>query len=140
MGNFGQPNVKFMFSTASGSARIDMSQSVDTINGLELEALTQQSDAFGDSWVENLYTGIRRMSPVVVEGFYDDTVATGEHQVWGQLSHLGNERTFSIDCSGTNGAISRVCLIQKHVRSPKRGELTRYQTTLLPSGAIATTS
>ena len=139
MANYGQPNVGIFVSTASGSNATvrDISQYVDTINGVVLEALTQQSDAFGDSWFEHLYVGVKKMEDLVLEGFYDDVGTSGPHAMYGDVAHLGQERNFEIN-HGASDVVNGDVLIVKYERMPRRNELTRYRLTLRPTGAIGT--
>ncbi len=141
MPNFGQPDLKIFVSTASNSNATvrEISNYVDTFNGVALEALTQQSDAFGDSWVENLYVGVKKMDDMTMEGFYEDTAASSPHAIFGDMAHLGNERNFEIN-HGASDLVNGKCLIAKYERLPKRGELTRFRVTLRPTGAIGTAS
>ena len=55
----------------------EMKNYIDTINDFAIEALLQEGTAFGDSWVEQLYTGIKKGSDLTLEGFYDDAATTG---------------------------------------------------------------
>lgn len=142
MANYGQPDFKFSIGTASGvalSALKDISQYIITINGINLEALTQQSDAFGDSWVEQLYTGVKKGDDIVIGGFYNDVAASGPHAIMGQTSDLGADRPFEADFGASDVANGRV-VIAKYGRMPSRGQLTGYQATLRITGAVATTT
>ena len=140
MANYGQPDFHISIGTASGvalSALKDISQYVLTINGFDIEAMTQQSDAFGDSWVERLYTGIKQVGDIQIGGFYDDVAASGPHAIMGQTSDLGADRPFELNFGASDVANGRYVLA-KYVRLPKRGALTEYQATLRVTGAVAT--
>lgn len=112
----------------------NMSQHVDTLNGADIEAMLQQSDTFGDSWVEQLYTGIRRMEPIVVEGFYDDTATTGPDAKFGGAA-LGTTVAVVLTWGGAKTS-SFNAVISRYARTPGRGELSRYAATLTPTGAV----
>lgn len=140
MANYGQPNVIISIGSASGAAAgalKDISQYVDTFNGVNIEAILQQSDAFGDSWVEQLYTGVRRINPVTLEGFYNDVAASGPHALMGQTSDLGADRLFEVDF-GSSDIVQCRMIITNYNRMPRRGELTRFSVTLTPTGAVTT--
>ena len=139
MANFGQVDFRIFVSTASGSNATvrDWSQYVDTINGVKINGIFQQSDAFGDSWVEHLYVGVKRMDPLMLEGFYEDTAASGPHAVFGQTSDIGAERNFELNF-GASDVVNGDVLIQDYERAPRRNELTRFRVTLLPTGTIGT--
>lgn len=116
----------------SGGTLVDLSQYIDTINEINISAMLQESHAFGDSWVENLYTGVKMIAPVTIEGFYDDTTTTGPNAV---LNSLGDTRTFKITYGSTK-TTSVEAVITSYVRRPVRGELTRFTCTLTPTGAV----
>lgn len=111
----------------------DMSAYFDSINGADIEAILQQSDTFGDSWVEQLYVGIKRMEPLTLEGFYDDTATTGPDVKFGGAA-LGTSVEVILTWGGSK-TTTVTCVISRYARTPARGELTRYSVTLTPSGA-----
>lgn len=116
----------------SGGTLVDLSQYIDTINEINISAMLQESHAFGDSWVEHLYTGVKMTAPITIEGFYDDTSTTGPNAV---LNSLGDTRTFKITYGSTK-TTSVEAVITSYVRRPVRGELTRFTCTLTPTGAV----
>lgn len=116
----------------SGGTLVDLSQYIDTINEINISAMLQESHAFGDSWVEQLYTGVKMTAPITIEGFYDDTSSTGPNAV---LNSLGDTRTFKITYGSTK-TTSVESVITSYVRRPVRGELTRFTCTLTPTGAV----
>lgn len=143
MANRGQPDFTITVTTTSATAAFrDISQQVDTINGLNLEALLEQSDAFGDSWREFLYTGVKQADDLVIEGFYEDTAtATGVAAIFGNASDLGAEREVELNFAGAGSDVSHFdALVRSWWRGPRRGALTRYRLTLSPSGAVTTTT
>ena len=145
MANRGQTDFQVTVTTTSATAAFrDISQQVDTINGFGVEALLEQSDAFGDSWREQLYTGIRQMDDLTLEGFFEDTAtATGVHAIFGQATDLGAERevelNFALVAGGTDVAKFDI-LVRRYERSVRRGALTRYRLTVAPTGAMTTAS
>ncbi len=142
MANFGQADVHIFIASATGANATvtEISTYCDTISGFTVEALTQQTDGFGDTWQEHLWTSIRRMDDIVVEGFYDD-VATGPIAHYGNLSALGSIRNFEINVAGgSSDLLNGACIVMKIDRLPKRGELTRWRGTFRPTGVIGTAS
>ncbi len=122
----------------------DISNYIDTISGLDLEAMVQDSHAMGDSWTESLFTGTKKFNTFTIEGFYDDTAATGPHALFGAPNALGAERVikFSPDgtAPGTANAIKSDVIIQKYMVKPTRNDLTRFTLTLVPTGAVTSTT
>ncbi len=139
MALIGSPSVKFSVSSASGSTlMVPLTQYVDTINGVKINAMTQETHTFGDSWVENTFTGVKSVDDVTIAGFYDD-IASGPHFYMGQTSDVGAERQFEIDYGSSDIQHGSYVLLSYN-RKPTRGELTRYESVLKISGAITTTT
>ena len=110
---------------------VDLSSFIDTVNELGIEALLQEGHAFGDSWVKQLYTGIKQGQAVTVEGFYDDAEG-GPDEV---LNDVGATRQVETNWGGTKKSTFDA-IITNYVRKPVRGELTRFSCTLTPTGEI----
>jgi hypothetical protein len=137
---YGSDDVIVSVTTASGTTALTViSNYVDTIGGIKLSALTQETHAFSDAWVENAAVGVNRVEPFTIAGFYDDAGTSGPHALFGNTSHIGVERRLEIDF-GSSDVINIPFLIQSYSRMPTRGELTRYEVECLPSGAPATAS
>lgn len=102
-------------------------------------ALTVQSDAFSDSYTENLWSGVRRKEPFAFGGFYDDLASSGPHALFGQSSDIGAERWFEVGY-GASDVVSFRGIIQSYAVLPVRGALHGYEVEVLPSGAVATTT
>lgn len=134
MAQYGQDALRIEVDNSAGSL-VNLSPYIDTINDVEVQALLQQTDTFGDAWVEQAFTGVRRMQPVTLEGTYDDTATTGPDAV---LNALGATRTLKITWGGTKTTTVEV-VITSYVRRPTRGELTRFACTLTPTGAVTET-
>lgn len=109
-----------------------MSQYILEINEMTVEALLEQSDTFGDIWMEQLATGSKRASPVTLKGFYDDTAATGPDVIF---NAIGATRTLKITWGGSK-TTSVETIIQTYKRMPTRGELTKFEVTLIPTGVV----
>ena len=138
MANYGQPNFKVSVTTSSGTTALqDISQYVTEISGFKIEAITEQSDAFGDSWQEHLWTGIRRMDDLTLSGFYNDVAATGPHALFGQTSNIGAEYEMELDFGASDIAHFDI-LVLSYSRMPVRNELTKYEVVVRPTGALTT--
>ena len=116
----------------TGSDMIDLSEYVDTINELNIEAMLQEGHGFGESWVKQLFTGVKQGNDLTLEGFYDDTATSGPDAV---LKAIGETRQVAITWGGTNKSTFSA-VIKNYVRKPVRNELTKYSCTLAPSGEI----
>ena len=139
MAKYGSPSVLIGVSTASGSTAIkDLSQYIEEIDGVKINAMTQETHAFGDSWVKNAYTGVRGVEDMKLTGFYDDA-ASGPHSFMGQTSDIGAERQFEIDF-GSSDIVHGSYVLLSYSRIPTRDELTRFEAEWQFTGAITTTT
>jgi hypothetical protein len=134
---YGSNSLAVHIDDTEGGSLTDISQHVTAINGVEVEALMEESYAFGDSWFESLATGVRKMNDVVIEGFYDDTASTGPNAilVGVQDSPADGTRTFRVTWGGSKTTTVEVW-IAKYTRMATRGQLTKYSATLRPTGAV----
>ncbi|KKL83225.1 hypothetical protein LCGC14_1976880 [marine sediment metagenome] len=131
MAKYGSDDLKVEVDNASDTL-VDLSQYVDEIDGVDIEALIQESHAFGDAWVEQLYSGVNRVAPITLAGFYDDTVTVGPNAI---LNALGATRTLKITWGSTK-TTSVECVITNYRRLPVRNESTRFSCTLTPTAAV----
>ena len=116
-----------------------MTNYVTSIGNIGVEALLQESTAFGDAWVEQLSTGMRRMEPIVLGGLFENTATTGPDAIFNDVASgpadTGSTRTVTITWGGSN-TTSVEAILTSYSRTPTRGELTAYEVTLTPTGAV----
>ena len=137
MAKYGSNSLTIQVDSTEGGSLSDISNYITSINGVEVEAVLAESHAFGDSWFEHLATGLRKMNPVVLGGFYDDTASTGPNAIFVgvQDSPADQTRTLQITWGGSKTTTVEVW-IQKYSRMATRNELTRFEVTLQPTGAV----
>ena len=139
MTKYGSPSVVIGVTTASGStAIVDMSPYIETINGVKINAMTQETHTFGDSWVENMFTGVKSVDDITVGGFYDD-IASGPHAYMGQTSDIGAKRQAEISF-GASDLVHFSYVLLSYQRAPTRNELTRFESVWKITGAVTTAS
>ena len=90
MSQYGSNALRIDFDNSSASP-INMSNYIREFNGMSIEALLQESHAFGDTWFESTWTGIKKLDDIVLGGYYDDTATTGPEAIF---NALGATRTF----------------------------------------------
>ena len=133
MAKYGSDDFVFKIDVSDAGALQDMSQYVDTIGGFKITRLTQESHTAGDSWVEHLWSGVRRGEDFTVEGFYDDTASTGPDAVFNGTH--AETRTVEMTYGSTKKSTFEAWIVD-YERLFTRGELTRYRATIRPSGAV----
>ena len=109
---------------------------IDEFSGLEILAEIQETHGMGDAWAEQTFAGLRRVSPVTISGFYDDVAASGPVAILGNATDVGAERVIKVNFGTTNAYPKVDVIVQRFAKMPKRGELTRWEAELLPTGAV----
>lgn len=136
MAKYGSNSVTFNFDN-SGGTPVDMTQHTLECNGVEIEAILEESHSFGDAWFESLAVGVRRMAPVVKSGFYDDTASTGPDAMYNAVASGPTVTLRTWQCVyGAAKSTSVEMLIAKYGRKLARAVIHKYEVTLQPSGAV----
>lgn len=137
MAKYGSNSLTIEFDDTEGGSLTNMSNYILSVNGVEVEAVLEESHAFGDSWFEHLATGLRKMNPVVLEGFFDDTASTGPNAVFNRVQDSPADATSTLKFTwGGSKTTSVETWIQKYTRMASRGSLTKFQVVLQPTGAV----
>ncbi len=136
MAKYGFDVVSFKVTSVSATtAYHDLSQYITEINGLDLEAILEESHTMGDAWVENLPTGLKKVNEITISGFYDDAASSGPAALLGNATDIGAERGVKMNFGTTNVWPKTDVIIRRFARKPARGTLTKFECTLLPTGA-----
>lgn len=136
MAKYGSNSVTISVDDAGGTLR-DMTQHTLDINGVEIEAILEESHSFGDAWFESLAVGLKRMADVVLGGLYDDTATTGPDVVYNNFPAGPSASTRTFTCAyGGSKSTSVESLLMKYGRKLQRGALHKYEATLRPTGAV----
>lgn len=104
----------------------------DTFAGFSVEAIMEASHTFGDTWTEQLYSGLRRAGEFTIEGFYND-VANGPDALF--AGNEGTSMAFILTYGGSKTSTFSAFL-SSWTRDPQREGTTRYTATFIPSGAV----
>ncbi len=137
MAKYGPDVAAILVTTVSATTTFqDISGYVQQISGLDIEALLERTDGFGDAWEEHSYIGKRKAAPITLTAFYDDAAATGPHAIFGALATLGTERVLKLKFGTTNEYPKVDVMVQKYTRLPNRDGLTGTQIVLQPTGAV----
>lgn len=143
MPNYGMADFVFQMSRSSATVAssatglLPLQGYILAVDPVKLSAITVESHAFGDSWVENLYTGIRKLEPFKISGFYDDVAASGPHALLGQSTDIGAERYFEVS-HGASDVLNGRLLVLSYQRQAMRDDLTHFEAEFQPTGAMGT--
>lgn len=130
MALYGSDDVAIVFDNSAGTT-VNVSQSVLSVSGIDVEAILEETHTFGDAWVEQSAVGLNRQGDITVQGNYDDDADTGFNFMF---QRIGETRTFQILFGGTKSYTSEV-IIKNYRRLPSRGALTKAEVVLTPTGA-----
>lgn len=132
----GSDAVGIKVSTTSSTASFeDISQWVTDFSGLEMEAMIEETHAFGDSWKEQTYAGVKQVSDITLSGPWSDA-ASGFIGNFSAPSRLGTSGCLKVNYGTTNSYPKVDFVIKSFSRSPSRGALTKGTAVLAPSGAV----
>ena len=137
MAKYGSNSLIVAVDNSSGTP-VTMTNYITSIGNVTVEALLQETTAFGDSFVEQLSTGMRRAEPIVLGGLYDDT-SGGPDSVFNDVASgpadTASTRTITITWGGSKTTACEA-IIPNYTRTATRGELTAYEVTLTPTGTV----
>jgi hypothetical protein len=136
MAKYGSNSLKVEFDNAGGSL-VDMSDYCLEINGIDIEAMLEESHGFSDSYVEQLFTGLKKVADVTIKGFYDDTATTGPDVIFNAVGNT-TSRTLKLTWGSTK-TTSVETVIKNYRRQPTRGQLTKFECVLAATGAVTET-
>lgn len=133
MANYNSSNIVVEFDVSDGGSLGVMTPYVREISVADVNIVLQESHSFGDSWVEFITTGIKKMEKITLKGFYDDTASTGPNVVFN--SQAGASRSLKITWGSTK-TTSVETLIESYKRMPQLNSNTMYEVVLQPTGAV----
>lgn len=132
MANYGSDDLVIEVDDSVGGSLTNIKAYIREIGGFKVEAILQQAHAFGDTWVEHLFTGLRQANAFAMRGFYDDA-AGGPDALF--AGHEGEVRSLRLTWGSTKTSSFEV-LIQSYERLPKVGELHGFEVMVQPTGAV----
>jgi len=115
---------------------------VMTISGVKVTAPTQLTTAFGDSWEESTPTGMRKVDPITLTGWFDDTPTTGTHAVLqigaSDVDPNGAAPTLVVVFGPNSGdTFTGAARRASYEVLGKNGNLTEFAAVLQPTGSFA---
>lgn len=136
-GKHGSSEITITLDDASGVPRV-ITNHILNMSAAELEALMQKSTAFGDGFEESLPTGVQRISPFDLSGYFDDTATTGPHAVMSAPDATPSAATRTLTLVfGNSKTFAGECFVQKYAVLGKNGNLTEFACHVQPTGTWA---
>lgn len=132
MANYGSNAVVIEADVVDGGALVNISQFVKTFNGVDIERMLEDTHAFGDSWTEQLFTGLQSGGEITFGGDYDD--GANVHGAWFLPAPL-TARSFRVTWGGAK-TTSFEMNVMKRRRGAELGALNKYEITARITGAV----
>jgi hypothetical protein len=136
-GKHGSSEITVSYDSSPGGALQLITSYVLTMGGIKLTSNMQVSTAFGDTIEKKLPTGVSKIDPITIHGFWDDTATTGPHVVFltPDISPQSASRTLTI-VFGNSKQWSSEGFLESYEVLGKAGNLTEFNATLIQnSGA-----
>lgn len=131
MAKYGSINFGFSFGGT------DMTAHIQSVNGFDVESVTEDSQSFGDTWPEVLPTGNKRASDVEVEGLFDDAAGGPSAIFLAALPTAPSTAPSAVVMTwGGTKTSSYNAFCVKFTRIATRNQITRYRATIRPTGAV----
>lgn len=135
-GKYGAQSITISYDDGPGGTIRAVTGHVLTMSGVKISSALQASHAFGDSWEEHTPSGLAKMDPVTLTGFWDTTATTGPHVVFGSPDDGPQDatRTLVIVFGDTKTMTVETYLMSYEVLG-KNGALTEFSAVIQPTGA-----
>lgn len=137
-GKHGASEITVTYDSTPGGSGVAITNHVLEMDGAEIENVLQLSDAYGDSWEESTPTGKRRVPPIKIRGFFDDTASTGPHTVLrvtdDDKDPNGSTRTLVI-VFGNSVTFTVETRLKSYKVMGKNGNLTEFEAVVQPTGS-----
>jgi hypothetical protein len=129
-GKHGSSEITISYDDAAG-APVTVTCGVLTMGPVKVTANQQVATSFCDTVAKMLPTGMSKIDPIKLTGFFDDTPATGAHHVFGtpDTSPTASTRTLTIDFGNGQTWTSEGYLTSYAVIA-NQGNLTGYEADL----------
>lgn len=134
LGKHSSSEVTFTLTDAQGGTNRILTGFLLTMGPVKISSILQKSTAYGDAWEKLLPTGIQKLDPITITGFWDDSATPSPHTVLLSPDILPNSAaraliiTFS---TGTVRTFTTTCWLESYAVIGKTGNLTEFAAVLI---------
>lgn len=134
-GKYGSASVTITYDDGPGGTGRLVTGHITTMSGVKIASSLQASHAFGDSWEEHTPSGMMKMEPVTLSGFWDTTALTGPHVVFiaPDDGPQDSTRTLVLVFGDSKTMTVETFLVSYEVLG-KNGALTEFSAVIQPTG------
>ena len=137
-GKYGGASWVVQFDDAPGGTLRTITNHVLTMSGIKITSALQLSHAFGDSYEESTPSGMVKLDPITITGFWDTTATTGPHAVFSVPDDgpQDSTRTLTITPGDSKTLTVETYLVSFEVTG-KNGALSEFSAVIQPTGTFA---
>ena len=134
-GKYGAASVTVTYDDGPGGTGRIITGHVLTMSGVKITSALQPSHAFGDAWEEHTPSGLAKMEPMTLTGYWDTTATTGPHVVFiaPDDSPQDATRTLVVVFGDSKTMTVETYLVSFEVTG-KNGALTEFTAVIQPTG------
>lgn len=134
-GKYGSASITVTYDDGPGGTGRAVTNHILTMGGAKITSMTEASHAFGDSWEEHTPSGVKRMEPITLEGFWDTTATTGPHVVFGDPDDGPQDATRTLVLGfGDSKTLTVETYLTSYEVLGQVGQLTRFRAEIQPTG------
>lgn len=135
-GKYGSQSITVSYDDGPGGSLQAITNHVLTMSGVKVVSAMQLSHAYGDSAEESTPSGMTKVEPITLTGFWDTTASTGPHVVLGTPDDGPQDatRTLTIVFGDSKTFSAETRLVSYEVLG-KNGNLTEFAAVIQVTGA-----
>lgn len=135
-GKYGSQSLVVSVDDSAGGSLTAVTNHILSMSGVKITSAMQLSHAFGDSAEETTPSGMTKVDPITLTGFWDTTASTGPHVVFltPDDSPQDSTRSLRIVFGDSKQFDVETRLVSYEVLG-KNGALTEFAAVLQPTGA-----
>jgi hypothetical protein len=134
-GKYGSASITITYDDGPGGTGRAITSFVLTMGGVKITSNTEQSNAFGDAWEKHNATGVSKVEPITLEGFWDTTATTGPHVVFLAPDDGPQDATRTLVIAfGDSKTFTCETILKSYEVLGQNGNLTRFKAEILPTG------
>lgn len=135
-GKYGSQSITVSYDDGPGGSLTAITNHVLTMSGVKITSAMQLSHAFGDSAEESTPSGMIKVDPITVTGFWDTTASTGPHVVFLTPDDGPQDSTRSLRIVfGDSKQFDVETRLVSYEVLGKNGALTEFSAVIQPTGA-----
>ena len=135
-GKYSSQSVSVSYDDGPGGTLRAVTNHILTMSGVKISSAMQLSHAFGDSYEESTPSGMAKVDPITLGGFWDTTATTGPHVVFIAPDDGPQDDTRTLTVVFGDGKTFTVeTRLVSYAVIGKNGALTEFEAVIQPTGA-----